>query len=30
MTTPRWLKRLGSSIIIGGQAVAATARGHIN
>ncbi len=30
MTTPRWLKRLGSSLIIGGQAVAATARGRIN
>ena len=24
MTTPRWLKRLGSSLLIGGQAVAAT------
>ncbi|MFL0778395.1 MAG: MlaE family ABC transporter permease [Prochlorococcus sp.] len=30
MTTPRWLKRLGSSLLIGGQAVAATARGRIN
>ena len=30
MTTPRWLKRLGSSLIIGGQAVAATAKGRIN
>ena len=30
MKTPRWLKRLGSSLIIGGQAVATTARGKIN
>ncbi len=30
MNTPRWLKRLGSSLLIGGQAVAATARGRIN
>ncbi len=30
MKTPRWLKRLGSSLIIGGQAVAATSRGRIN
>ena len=30
MRTPRWLKRLGSSLIIGGQAVAATARGRVN
>ena len=30
MRNPRWLKRLGSSLIIGGQAVAATARGRIN
>ncbi len=30
MKNPRWLKRLGSSLIIGGQAVAATARGRIN
>ncbi|MFL0751126.1 MAG: MlaE family ABC transporter permease, partial [Prochlorococcus sp.] len=27
---PRWLKRLGSSLMIGGQAVAATARGRVN
>lgn len=30
MNTPRWLKRLGSSLLIGGQAIAATARGKIN
>ena len=30
MNNPRWLKRLGSSLIIGGQAIAATARGRIN
>ncbi|HGY5537927.1 MAG: MlaE family ABC transporter permease [Prochlorococcus sp.] len=30
MRTPRWLKRLGSSLMIGGQAVAATARGRVN
>ena len=30
MKNPRWLKRLGSSLIIGGQAVATTARGRIN
>ena len=30
MNTPRWLRRLGSSLIIGGQAVAATAKGKIN
>jgi len=30
MKTPRWLKRLGSSLIIGGQAVASTAKGHFN
>ncbi|MDP6193641.1 MAG: ABC transporter permease [Prochlorococcaceae cyanobacterium ETNP18_MAG_1] len=30
MMTPRWLKRLGSSLMIGGQAVAATARGRVN
>ncbi len=30
MNFPRWLKRLGSSVIIGGQAIAATARGRIN
>ena len=30
MNTPRWLRRLGSSLIIGGQAVAATAKGQIN
>ena len=30
MKTPRWLKRLGSSLIIGGQAVAATTRGRID
>jgi phospholipid/cholesterol/gamma-HCH transport system permease protein len=30
MKTPRWLKRLGSSLMIGGQAVAATARGRVN
>lgn len=30
MRTPRWLKRLGSSLMIGGQAVAAIARGRVN
>ncbi len=30
MHNPRWLKRLGSSLIIGGQAIAATSRGRIN
>ncbi|QNJ06827.1 ABC-type transport system/ membrane component [Synechococcus sp. MEDNS5] len=30
MKSPRWLNRLGSSLIIGGQAVTATARGRIN
>ena len=30
MNIPRWLRRLGSSLIIGGQAVAATAKGQIN
>lgn len=28
MTTPRWLKRLGSSLLLSGQTVAALARGH--
>ena len=28
--SPRWLNRLGSSLIIGGQAVTATVRGRIN
>ncbi|WP_320667100.1 ABC transporter permease [Prochlorococcus sp. MIT 1307] len=30
MNSPRWLKRLGSSLIIGGQAIAAIARGKID
>ncbi len=30
MKTARWLKRLGSSLLIGGQAVAATGKGQIN
>lgn len=30
MRSPSWLKRLGSSLLIGGQAVAAAARGKIN
>ena len=30
MNTPRWLKRLGASCLIGGQAVAATLKGRIN
>ena len=30
MRTPRWLRRLGSSLIIGGQAISATAKGKIN
>ena len=30
MKTPRWLKRLGSSLLIGGQAINATAKGRIN
>jgi phospholipid/cholesterol/gamma-HCH transport system permease protein len=30
MNTPRSLKRLGASLLIGGQAVTATMRGRIN
>ena len=30
LKSPRWLNRLGSSLIIGGQAVTATAQGRIN
>ena len=30
MNTPRWLKRLGSSALIGGQAITSTANGKIN
>ena len=30
MKTPRWLVRLGSSLMIGGQAVSAIARGRIS
>ena len=30
MRTPRWLKRLGSSLIIGGQAINAICKGKIN
>ena len=30
MKSPRWLNRLGSSLLIGGQAVAATTKGRIN
>ena len=30
MTSPRWLKRLGASLLIGGQALTATLRGRIN
>jgi len=30
MNSPRWLKRLGSSLIIGGQSVAAIAKGRID
>ncbi len=30
MKTPRWLRRLGSSLIIGGQAVASAAKGNFN
>ena len=30
MKSPRWLNRLGSSLLIGGQAIAATLRGRIN
>ncbi len=30
MKIPRWLRRLGTSLVIGGQAVNATARGRIN
>ncbi len=30
MIPPRWLRRLGSSLLIGGQAITATVRGHIN
>ncbi|MDH4404960.1 MAG: ABC transporter permease [Cyanobium sp. D14.bin.5] len=29
MTTPRWLRRLGSSLLVGGQAVSAIAKGRI-
>ena len=30
MKSPRWLNRLGTSLLIGGQAIAATLRGRIN
>ncbi len=30
MNFPRWLKRFGSSLLIGGQAIAATSKGRIN
>ena len=30
MSSPRWLKRFGSSLLIGGQAITATAKGSIN
>ncbi len=30
MNTPRWLKRLGSSLLIGGEAITATAKGNVN
>ena len=30
MAAPRWLRRLGISLLIGGQAVSAIARGRIN
>ncbi len=30
MNSPRWLRRLGSSLLIGGQAITATAKGRIN
>ena len=30
MRAPRWLRRLGSSLLIGGQAVSSAARGKIN
>ncbi|MDA0718105.1 MAG: ABC transporter permease [Cyanobacteria bacterium] len=29
MTTPRWLRRLGASLLVGGQAVSAIAKGRI-
>ena len=29
LRTPRWLRRLGSSCLIGGQALAAAARGRV-
>ena len=29
LTTPRWLRRLGASLLVGGQAVSAIARGRI-
>ncbi len=29
LTTPRWLRRLGSSLLVGGQAVSAIAKGRI-
>ncbi|MFM7264679.1 MAG: transporter, partial [Cyanobium sp.] len=30
MRSPRWLQRLGVSLLIGGQAVSAVARGRID
>ncbi len=30
MTAPKWLKRLWESLIIGGQAISASSKGHIN
>ena len=29
LTTPRWLRRLGASLLVGGQAVSAIAKGRI-
>ncbi len=30
MNSPRWLKRFGASLLIGGQAITSTFKGHIN
>ena len=30
MKSPRWLKRLGSSLLIGGQAIASASKGNVN
>ena len=30
MNSPRWIKRFGASLLIGGQAITSTVKGHIN